>query len=147
MLRDLYGLRARGRLDWEAAGTERWFNLMRRGDHASIVTTLSAGSLKAKDFGSTGEATVGTPGVAITGWCLHVDKIGMVLLGLCYQCLVSRKFRLKSTETYSRVTKTTMFHFSVLYSNIYTRQPHPLTQWFLIWGASVVSRGARDREK
>ncbi|XP_050726725.1 probable glutamate receptor [Eriocheir sinensis] len=54
VLRDLWGLRARGRLHWEPAGTARWFTLMRRGDHASIVTSLSIGSLRARDFSSTG---------------------------------------------------------------------------------------------
>ncbi|KAK8407845.1 hypothetical protein O3P69_002404 [Scylla paramamosain] len=54
VLHDLYGLRALGRLDWERAGTPEWFRLMGLGDYASIVTTLSGVSLKARDFSSRG---------------------------------------------------------------------------------------------
>ncbi|XP_045130681.1 probable glutamate receptor [Portunus trituberculatus] len=54
VMHDLYGLRALGRLDWVRAGTPEWFHLMSLGDYASIVTTLSGVSLKARDFSSRG---------------------------------------------------------------------------------------------
>lgn len=60
VLKELYGMRVGGRLYWEPAGSQRWFELMRGGDHASIVTTLSAGSLSARDFSSTGETLAET---------------------------------------------------------------------------------------